>query len=414
MSQTELFPKIDTNSLSAINQKETSGFYAISAARVFLVLAVLLLNIFTYQSTKELYIVSTASVVLLIIAVFTMVNVKQNGISDWHFYTGLACDLAILAALPFFWYYAAGWKSLPAAYLTKTMFNFVWLLDIFLYIIPLKPALPAIVGFFAGGVHAGLFLYAYTDSRTQFSMSLLGLTSTNTVVVSFQAVAILCAVFSACISSYVAYIARASLLNQQLAEEEKQSENWGKNGEINAQGTTKTGAVLYADIRSYSELCKSLNANQIFNLLSVFHQVMNGAISDYNAIVLPPSGDFLSCFFENPANAVGAALAMGEQSAELNLRLAQHRIPNIKVDIGIHYGEVDMGLIICQQGQAMAFAGGCPSIAERVSSACKTTEQGLLFTGSVKNTLGESFVCKPVGYCKLKGQDERLELYTTS
>ena len=40
MSQADLLPKIDTNSLSAINQKETSGFYAISAARVFLVLSV--------------------------------------------------------------------------------------------------------------------------------------------------------------------------------------------------------------------------------------------------------------------------------------------------------------------------------------------------------------------------------------
>ncbi len=414
MSQADLLPKIDTNSLSAINQKETSGFYAISAARVFLVLAVLILNIFTYQSVKELYIVCSASAVLLTLAVFTMVSVKQKGISDWHFYAGLACDLAILAALPFLWYYAAGWKSLPAAYLTKTMFNFVWLLDIFLYIIPLKPALPAIVGLFAAAVHAGLFLYTYTDSRTQFSMSLLGLTSSNTVVVSFQAVAILCAVFTACISAYVAYIARASLINQQLAEEEKQSENWGKNGEINAQGTTRTGAVLYADIRSYGELCKNLNANQIFNLLSVFHQVMNGALSDYNGIVLPPSGDFLSCFFENSSNAIGAALAMGEHSAELNLRLAEHHIPNVKIDIGVHYGDVDMGLIICQQGQSMAFAGDCPSVAERVASACKTTEQSLLFTGSVKNSLGENFSCKPVGYCKLKGLEDRLELYTAS
>lgn len=408
MLQKDLLPKLEND---AIRQKETNGFFAITAARIFFILAIFLLNIFTYQSTKELYIVSISSGVLLLISVFSIFSVKKNGISDFCLYLGLVCDLAILLSLPFFWYYGAGWKSLPSAYLTKTMFNFVWLLDIFLYIIPLKPILPLIVGLFAAGVHASLFLYTYLDSRTQFSMSLLGLTSSNTVVVSFQAVAILCAVFSACIAYYVAFIARSSFVNQQLKEENEA--NWGKIGETNAQGTNKTGAILYANIRSFGELCKRLNANQIFNLLSVFHQIMNGAISDFNAIVLPPSSGFITCFFENSENALKAALAMSEHSAELNLRLNEYRVPAVKIDIGIHYGEVDMGLIISQQGQTMAFAGECSNIAERVCSACKTTEQTLLFTGSVKNTLSEKIISKPVGYCKLKGKEERIELYTS-
>lgn len=180
-------------------------------------------------------------------------------------------------------------------------------------------------------------------------------------------------------------------------------------------------AVLYASIRDFTSLTESLSPPRVFELLSVYQDEMGRIVTALGGVVDKFVGEGVLAVFGIPepraddvTRAVRAGIRIQSGMSSLNIRLLEKHLPPLNIDVGVHYGDAIAGSLGLHGDSEFTVIGDTVDTASRVESACKTTEKPFLFTGAVRALLPSEFVVRPVGYCKLRGKDERIELYTAT
>jgi adenylate cyclase len=187
---------------------------------------------------------------------------------------------------------------------------------------------------------------------------------------------------------------------------------------MRASKVTIDATVLFADLRSYTNLSQNLSADAVSHLLGAFYDECASAIWAHEGLLNKTIGDAVMAVFnfpikhpDHPARAVLAA-----REIHLRCRSRSEALTGsfglaggeLSVGVGIHTGEVSFG----EFGQAhrdLTAIGNVVNIASRVQSAAAGGQ--ILVTHAVYERAATHLGAAEIRTCQLKGFDEPMELY---
>ncbi|HEX7006335.1 MAG TPA: adenylate/guanylate cyclase domain-containing protein [Alphaproteobacteria bacterium] len=153
------------------------------------------------------------------------------------------------------------------------------------------------------------------------------------------------------------------------------------------RGRIQKAAVLFADIAGFSALAERIEPEALGRLLGELRGIQRQAIERHGGVVDKYIGDAVMAVFGVPEpadddakRALEAALDMRDAVAVWNAARARAGQPELRVGIGLHYGDVFAGAIGDDQRLEYATLGDTVNVAQRVEGLTRTLDAPLLVT----------------------------------
>ncbi len=109
---------------------------------------------------------------------------------------------------------------------------------------------------------------------------------------------------------------------------------------------SKVMAVMFSDIRSFTTLSESMTPKESFAFVNAYLQRVSPEIRNHHGLIVKFLGDgMMAVFPEGADDALAASLAMLQALDSYNEERRQHGEMRIKVGMGIHVGQVMLGMV---------------------------------------------------------------------
>jgi adenylate cyclase len=148
-------------------------------------------------------------------------------------------------------------------------------------------------------------------------------------------------------------------------------------------------AILFADLRGFTTFAESLPAYDVIYILNRYFHRMGKIVDRHDGMINNYMGDGLMALFgwKDPAQAatrsVQAAVEMVVAMDSFNHYLESTYHKRLNIGIGIHYGEVVIGLVGAGGSQQMTAIGDAVNLASRIEAANKKLGTTLLVSEAV-------------------------------
>lgn len=176
--------------------------------------------------------------------------------------------------------------------------------------------------------------------------------------------------------------------------------------------------MLFADLRDFTALCDRLDPAQTVSMLNGYFAHMSAAIERHHGHITELVGDGLLALFgalePNPwqcRDAVLAALDMRAALADYNARLRARSLPELRFGIGIHCGEVIVGVMGAGELNKFTVSGDPINVASRVEGLTRELQVDLLVTDSIRANLDARFRVRDMPPTPVKGKPEPIRIY---
>jgi adenylate cyclase len=176
--------------------------------------------------------------------------------------------------------------------------------------------------------------------------------------------------------------------------------------------------MLFADLRGFTALCDRLDPAQTVTILNGYFRHMSQAIARHHGHITELVGDGLLALFgaleSNPwqcRDAVLAALDMRAALADYNTQLRAQSMPVLQFGIGIHSGDVIVGVMGAGELNKFTVTGDPINVASRVEGLTRDLGVDLLVTEEVRKALDAGFRLRPMAPTRVKGKPEPLQTY---
>lgn len=176
--------------------------------------------------------------------------------------------------------------------------------------------------------------------------------------------------------------------------------------------------VLFADLKGFTKMCGQMEPQVMVKILNGYFKCMSKAITSHHGQVTELMGDGILALFgavrSNPwqvQDAVMAALAMRQELACYNKELQQKSLPALSFGIGIHQGEVLVGIMGNFDLSKFGVVGDAINVASRVESLTRQHKVDLLVTEEVRKELDERFSLRAMPPAFVKGKEHPIVTY---
>lgn len=178
--------------------------------------------------------------------------------------------------------------------------------------------------------------------------------------------------------------------------------------------------ILFSDIRNFTSLSEKLSPDEVIGILNPYLEAMTSVIHRNGGTVDKYIGDAIVAFFGEPVpfpdHAVRAVRTALEMRRELEkLRQAWRRDGRFEgvfeIGIGIHTGDVFVGMIGSQQRLSYTVIGDVVNVASRLQDQTKLHGCPILLSGQVNELVTDQFVTEFVAEGLLKGKQETVRMY---
>ena len=102
---------------------------------------------------------------------------------------------------------------------------------------------------------------------------------------------------------------------------------------------------------------------------------------------------------------------MLESLSTMNLGFLQKGLPELKIGIGLHTGEVLAGNIGSSSRLEYTVIGDTVNVASRIESLCKETGRTLLLSEATANQIPKPHHLEILGHYRLKGREESIQIF---
>jgi len=143
----------------------------------------------------------------------------------------------------------------------------------------------------------------------------------------------------------------------------------------NMGGRRETVTILMADLRGFTRIADTYDAEQTMALLNRFFGDMARIIISYDGMIDEFLGDGILTIFgvperhiDDPARAVACAIDMQNRLVALNAEISREGYPPLSMGIGIHTGQVIVGNIGSEIRAKYGIVGNTVNIAGRIES----------------------------------------------
>ena len=189
-------------------------------------------------------------------------------------------------------------------------------------------------------------------------------------------------------------------------------------GKVALGGETIQVTILFSDIRSFTTISETMDAQTLVGLLNEYFTEMVSIIMKHGGVVDKYIGDAIMAVFGAPvptrddaANAVRAAVDMRAALARLNKRLVARGVQPLRTGIGIHTGEVVAGNIGSEERMEYTVIGDPVNVASRLESCTKDVGVDILISETTYEQTKEFVTARPVEQLSVKGRAEPVKAY---
>jgi adenylate cyclase len=190
--------------------------------------------------------------------------------------------------------------------------------------------------------------------------------------------------------------------------------------DINSLNKRANVSILFSDIRGFTTLSEKLAPEEVVALLNPYLEAMTGVIYRHGGTVDKYEGDAIIAFFGEPVSypdharrAVRAAVDMRTALDDLKARWEREGSPrpNLEMGIGVHSGEVFVGLLGSAQRINYTVIGDAANLASRLQDLTKTYQWPILISESTQRQVQEEFETEFVDSVVVKGKTEPVRTY---
>ena len=187
-------------------------------------------------------------------------------------------------------------------------------------------------------------------------------------------------------------------------------------------GRKQAVTVLFSDIRGFTSLTESSDAEKLVAQLNEYFLEMVGVVLKESGTLQKFIGDAIMAAWgdthseglaEDARRAVSAALQMRAARVKLNERwAAQPDRVKLKTGIGVNHGEIIVGNIGHPQRMEFTVLGDGVNLAARLESATKQFHTDILIGEETEKLTREHFIYRSVGAIAFKGKTKPIEVFT--
>jgi len=183
-------------------------------------------------------------------------------------------------------------------------------------------------------------------------------------------------------------------------------------------GVTECVTILFSDIRGFTTLSETLDAQKVVHMLNYYFTEMTEAIFAYDGTIDKFIGDAIMAFWGAPIKiddhaekSVLAALEMNARLVKVNDWLVNQGAEPINTGIGIHTGEVVIGNIGSEKKLDYTVIGDNVNLASRLEGLTKEYNVPILVSQSTYDSIHQSIPCQVVDLVRVKGKSIPIKVY---
>ncbi len=176
--------------------------------------------------------------------------------------------------------------------------------------------------------------------------------------------------------------------------------------------------ILFSDVRGFTGISESLEAEQVVELLNTHFSVMSEIIFQRQGTLDKFIGDAIMAFWGAPIRvedharrAVQAALEMSRGVDEVNQQLAQKGLPPVRIGIGLNSGDVVLGNIGSERKLDYTVIGDSVNLASRLEGLTSHYGCPVLISEFTRAELGSEQPCAMVDLVRVKGKQVPIRIY---
>jgi adenylate cyclase len=183
-------------------------------------------------------------------------------------------------------------------------------------------------------------------------------------------------------------------------------------------GSEETLTILFSDIRGFTNISESLEANQVVELLNIYFSEMTDIIFEHDGTLDKFIGDAIMTFWgapikssEHALDAVKCAIQMSKRLGLVNSKLTEKNYPPVSIGIGIHTGKVVLGNIGSDKKLDYTIIGDSVNLASRLEGLTKNYGCMLVISEDTYNQVQTSLSCILIDKVRVKGKQRPVNLY---
>ncbi len=189
-------------------------------------------------------------------------------------------------------------------------------------------------------------------------------------------------------------------------------------GNVQLGGEIRTATILFCDLRRFTSLSEQLAPAQIVEMLNTHFETMSKCIEEEGGLINKFIGDAIMAIYNVPVprsnhaeRAYTSARRMLESLERMNADFFKRNLPELKIGIGLHTGEVLAGNIGSSSRLEYTVIGDTVNVASRIESLCKETKRSLLVSEATKAQLPANTPLDSLGSFQLKGREELIQIF---
>ncbi|GAA6135667.1 adenylate/guanylate cyclase domain-containing protein [Oceaniserpentilla sp. 4NH20-0058] len=182
-------------------------------------------------------------------------------------------------------------------------------------------------------------------------------------------------------------------------------------------GESKELTVLFSDIRSFTNISETLNAQELKHMLNSYFTPITKEIFDRNGTIDKYVGDMVMAFWGAPIdddkhreNAVLAALNMQRITEDLKAEFKEQGLPEVNIGVGVNTGLMNVGDMGSNYRRSYTVLGDAVNLGSRLESITKFYGAKILIGEDTYDNI-TGFVCRFVDRIQVKGKEEAIRVY---
>ena len=183
-------------------------------------------------------------------------------------------------------------------------------------------------------------------------------------------------------------------------------------------GDRKEVSILFSDIRGYTTLTESLEAEEVVSMLNEYFESMVEAVFKHKCTLDKYIGDAIMAVFGSPLPlkehawmAVQTALEMRVRLHEFNERRHAVNKPKIKIGIGINSDTVISGNIGSSKRMEFTAIGDGVNLGSRLESVSKQYGCDIIISHNTFKPCQDNIWARELDYIRVKGRNEPVAIY---